>query len=253
MKRKGVSASGRIGARPKLEHCAVSPKPRYAGSPARPLVVFCDFDGTIAEQELILQIFERFCPPGWETIARAVGERRKPVGEGIAELCGLIPSSKKDEIIAFAKGAIRFRDGFLEFLKFCRPNGLQFNVCSGGVDFFIQPILEPYTEYIDHIYSMAANLSGDRIRLQTTDSCDTCGLCKAKVMARHPGTIRILIGDGVTDVHGAREASLVFARGKLRGYLDQDGIPYQSFESFHDIIGALSRFQGKPHEDQVGC
>ena len=58
-------------------------------------------------------------------------------------------------------------------------------------------------------------------------------------MDAHPGVRRVLVGDSITDLHGAEHADQVFARGRLSGFLDQRGIPYQPFETFVDIKASM--------------
>ncbi len=211
---------------------------------AKPLVVFCDFDGTITERDMIVAVCEKFCPPAWKEVARDIAARRKNVREGVAELFAMIPSNKKEAIIAFTADCVRFRPGFQDFLAFCRDNGLLFTVCSGGIDFFVNPIIERFQPWIHKSYTIPANFSGPMIKLSHPYGCDQCGMCKVKVMDEYSGAIKILVGDGITDVHGAHHATRVFARDKLKAYLDADGVRYHPFETFHDIIGTLSRFQG---------
>src|SRR5258708_4449814 len=120
---------------PRLWHCGVM---------AKPLAVFCDFDGTITERDMIVTVCEKFCPPGWERIKEEILSRRKSVRAGVTELFAMIPSNQKDAIIRYAHDIVRWRSGFQEFLEFCKTNGLLFIVCSGGIDFFVEPLMAPY-------------------------------------------------------------------------------------------------------------
>jgi len=228
---------------------------RLSDRATRRTVIFCDFDGTITEKDMIVAVCEKFCPPEWKTIATEIMERRKSVKVGVSELFALIPSSKKEQIIAFAKEKVRYRKGFPEFLDYCKHHHLPFVVCSGGIDFFLKPLLEPFRSKIDRIVCLPSDCSGPTIRLDHPYACESCGTCKVKVMKEYdngwgqaPHTprsqtpLKVLIGDGITDVHGASEADIVFARNGLKGYLDQDAIAYTAFENFHDIIGRMSRF-----------
>jgi 2-hydroxy-3-keto-5-methylthiopentenyl-1-phosphate phosphatase len=104
---------------------------------AKPLAVFCDFDGTITERDMIITLCEKFCPPGWERIKDAILARRKSVREGVAELFGQIPSNQKDVMTHYAHEVVRWRAGLKDFMEFCKANGLLFIVCSGGIDFFV--------------------------------------------------------------------------------------------------------------------
>jgi 2-hydroxy-3-keto-5-methylthiopentenyl-1-phosphate phosphatase len=213
---------------------------------AKPLAIFCDFDGTITQRDMVITLCEKFCPPGWERIKDAILSRKKTVREGVAELFALIPSSQKDALITYAREVMKLRAGFPEFLKFCKTNGLLFIVCSGGVDFFIEPLMAPYAAWIHKLYAIPSDFSGPMIQLRHTYACETCGTCKVRVMAEYPQTTKILIGDSITDLHGAHHADVVFARDGLKDYLDQDKVSYHAFETFFDVIKILESFEGKP-------
>lgn len=215
---------------------------------AKPLVVFCDFDGTITERDMVVTLCEKFCPPGWESIKDDIIARRITVRDGVTQLFALIPSSQKDAMISYAHEVMRVRAGFPEFLTFCKENGLRFIVCSGGIDFFVEPLMAPYQKSIDKIYSLPADFSQPTITLRHPYGCETCGTCKVKVMEDYPGVLKILIGDSITDLHGAHHADVVFARNGLKDYLDQDKVSYVPFENFFDVIKGLQSFRGAPCE-----
>jgi 2-hydroxy-3-keto-5-methylthiopentenyl-1-phosphate phosphatase len=214
---------------------------------AKPLVVFCDFDGTMTERDMVVTVCEKFCSPGWERIKDDILTRRIPVRQGVTELFAMIPSSQKDAIIRYAQETVRWRAGLPEFLAFCKENGILFTVCSGGIDFFLDLLLTPFRDSIAKSYSIPADFSGPTIRLRHPYGCETCGTCKVKVMDEYSNSIRILIGDGITDLHGAQHATLVYARSQLKSLLDEVGVAYTPFETFHDIIHHLQTFQGPPH------
>src|SRR6185436_17277234 len=99
---------------------------------AKPLVIFCDFDGTITEKDMVVTLCQKFCPNDWEPIVHAIVDKKITVKRGVIDLFSKIPSSKKSELIAYAQEIVRFRAGFKEFLEYCKANGLRFIVCSGG-------------------------------------------------------------------------------------------------------------------------
>jgi 2-hydroxy-3-keto-5-methylthiopentenyl-1-phosphate phosphatase len=136
---------------------------------------------------------------------------------------------------------VKFRQGFESFLDFCEASGIDFTVCSGGIDFFVNPVLAPYRERIKKMYTIPADLSGPMIRLRHTMTCGSCGLCKAMAMEEHPRSFKILIGDSLTDLHGAERADLVFARAKLKEILTQQGKPFEPYETFDEIRETLGR------------
>lgn len=199
--------------------------------------IFCDFDGTITVEDLIVQVWRQFAQPGWERLVDDMYAGRVPLKEGVPALFAQIPSAKKNEIIAYAKQAVRFREGFPEFLRFCRKHELNFVVLSGGVDFFVYPVLEPYRQWISRIYCLPADLSGPSIKLELQYACDTDALCKAKILEVFPrATRRVLIGDSITDLHGARVAQHVFSRGRLSPLLEREHRAFEPYENFFDIM-----------------
>ena len=102
-------------------------------------IIFCDFDGTITERDVIVMIMEKFAPPEWTEIkAKILYERTMTLKDGVEKLFSLIESSKKTEIIDYIKEKVKLREGFVEFLDFCEKEKIEFNVLSAGLDFFIE-------------------------------------------------------------------------------------------------------------------
>ena len=116
------------------------------------LIIFSDFDGTITERDVIVMIMEKFAPPEWGKIKNKIlNERTITLKDGIEKLFSLIESKKKKEIVDFVKKEVRLRDGFVEFLDFCNKEKFDFNVISGGLDFFLEPILERFKDKLKNI------------------------------------------------------------------------------------------------------
>ncbi|CAH0122231.1 MULTISPECIES: 2-hydroxy-3-keto-5-methylthiopentenyl-1-phosphate phosphatase [unclassified Paenibacillus] len=208
-------------------------------------VVFCDFDGTITVNDNILAIIKHFNPEGWEPIVQDIMGERKSIRRGVGELFELLPSSSKKEVVDFALSQARIREGFGEFLAFCRQRGIEFYVTSGGIDFFVYPILAPFDIPEDHIFCNGSDFSGERIRITWPHQCqkpctNDCGMCKTTIIRRFPAERydRILIGDSVTDFAGAKLVDHVYARSHLTEKCEQLGLPHVPYENFYDIITA---------------
>ena len=68
--------------------------------------------------------------------------------------------------------------------------------------------------------------------------CATCGeACKRGSLTDGP---YVFVGDGYSDRCAALAAERVFARDGLARYLDEQGVPYEPFETLHDVAAALS-------------
>lgn len=214
-------------------------------------VIFCDFDGTITNNDNIVAIMKHFDPPGWTDIVSRILDRSISIREGVGAMFNLFPASRKDEIVRYSIENAVIRPGFPELLDYCREHGIEFYVTSGGIDFFVYPLLAPFPIEPDHIYCNGSSFDGETIRIEWPHPCDEhckvdCGMCKTTIIRRFPADRyeRILIGDSVTDFEGAKLAELVFARSHLLDKCEELGIPYIPFETFHEVTNALHTRRG---------
>lgn len=217
-------------------------------SGSKPPVLFCDFDGTITLSDNIVAVMKHFNPEGWEPIVQDIVALKKSVRQGVGEMFALLPSSMKQEITDYILSTAGIRPGFRELLDWCKRNGVEFFVTSGGIDFFVYPLLAPFGIPEDHIFCNGSNFSGERIEITWPHSCDEecdndCGMCKTAVIRRFPKDeyARILIGDSITDFAGAKLVDLVFSRSHLTERCRELGLPHIPFETFHDVVHHLEQ------------
>lgn len=216
--------------------------------PRKP-VLFCDFDGTITLSDNIVAVMKHFNPPGWEPIVNDIVGGRKSLQVGVGEMFALFPSSKKDEVTRYILESAGIRAGFPELLQWCKDHDVPFYVTSGGIDFFVEPLLAPFGIPANHIYCNGSDFSGENIKITWPHECDDecsngeCGMCKTTVIRRFPKDeyFRILIGDSITDFEGAKIVDLVFSRSHLTDRCRELGYPHIPFETFHDIIRHLEQ------------
>ncbi|MFB5265387.1 2-hydroxy-3-keto-5-methylthiopentenyl-1-phosphate phosphatase [Paenibacillus enshidis] len=213
-------------------------------------VIFCDFDGTITVSDNIVAIMKHFRPPGYEPILDDIIQQRISVREGVSAMFALLPSSRKEEIVQFVLGQAGIREGFGRFLDYLQEQGIEFYVTSGGMDFFIDPLLKPFGIPHDHIFCNGADFSRDHIEITWPHPCDDqcsnmfdsgCGMCKTTVMRRFPADSyrRILIGDSLTDFEGAKIADFVYSRSILTDKCAELGVSHVPFATFDDIVSDL--------------
>lgn len=213
-------------------------------------VIFCDFDGTVTEKDNIISIMNEFGPDGWDEIKEAVLDRSISIREGVGKMFSLLPVSKKEEIIQFAVQNARIRPGFQEFLDYAHEEGIPVYIVSGGIDFFLKPIIDQFGP-LTGIYCNGSDFSGERIKIDWPNSCDDqcsndCGCCKPSIMRKleKSDAYRIVIGDSVTDLEAAKQADFVLARDYLKDKCEEWGIPHQPFETFYDCMEALKTETG---------
>ncbi|MFJ5767398.1 2-hydroxy-3-keto-5-methylthiopentenyl-1-phosphate phosphatase [Lysinibacillus sp. NPDC093210] len=212
-------------------------------------IIFCDFDGTITETDNIVSLMTHFVPEQSEKIAKAMMAQTISFKEGITAMFDLLSTSQKDDIIQYLMETAVIREGFSEFVRYAQEHDIPFYIVSGGVDFFIQPLLERFGPF-SGIYCNSADFSGEQITVVYPHSCDeqcakfstqSCGCCKPTVMremAQHD-QFKIVIGDSISDFEAAKQADLVLAREQLIDRCKDLHIPYKPFNTFYDCLESV--------------
>ncbi|KFN02632.1 2-hydroxy-3-keto-5-methylthiopentenyl-1-phosphate phosphatase [Bacillus clarus] len=207
--------------------------------------VFCDFDGTITNNDNIMSIMEKFAPPEAEEIKRRILSQDLSIREGVSQLFQLLPTTLHDDIITFLKETAQIRTGFQEFIQFINKNNISFYVISGGMDFFVYPLLQDIVPK-EQIYCNTTDFSGESVEVKWPHPCDkhcnyNCGLCKSSLIRKlsSENDFHIVIGDSITDLLAAKQAHKVFARDFLITKCEENHIAYTPFETFHDVQAEL--------------
>lgn len=220
------------------------------------MIIFCDFDGTITNNDNIINIMKYFNPPGWETIKNDILAGRISVREGVGCMFSLLPASYQDEIANYSIKEARIRPGFENFIQYCKNNNIRLLITSGGIDFFVYPILSRYPIPKHDIYCNASDFNGKQVRILWPFACDTqcsndCGMCKPRILRSFSTDdyMKIVIGDSITDLKVAKLADLVIARDFLLQKCKEQSLPYKEFDSFFDVIQTLNEITHKCGED----
>ncbi|KAB2444519.1 2-hydroxy-3-keto-5-methylthiopentenyl-1-phosphate phosphatase [Bacillus luti] len=207
--------------------------------------VFCDFDGTITNNDNIMSIMEKFAPPEAEEVKNRILSQELSIQEGVSQLFQLLPTNLQHEIVQFLIETAEIRTGFHEFIQFVNENNISFYVISGGMDFFVYPLLQGIIPK-EQIYCNETDFSAEFITVNWPHPCDEhcqnhCGLCKSSLIRKLSDTndFHIVIGDSITDLQAAKQADKVFARDFLITKCEENHIAYTPFGTFHDVLAEL--------------
>jgi 2-hydroxy-3-keto-5-methylthiopentenyl-1-phosphate phosphatase len=208
-------------------------------------IVFCDFDGTITAVETFAGMLKKFAPELSARLMPRMYDRSLPLREGVRQLLESIPSDYYTDILTYAETQ-PIREGLPEFLDFLQERSIPFVILSGGVRGMIETALQRYglLEKVTAIYAVEIDRSGDYLQVRSDFEDETELVAKARIMARYSQPETIVIGDSVTDITMAKDASLVFARDRLIDYLQAENKPYLVWENFQDIHHYLSETWG---------
>jgi 2-hydroxy-3-keto-5-methylthiopentenyl-1-phosphate phosphatase len=228
----------------------VTELPRVAGPAGRPragpaLSVSLDFDGTLVEENVAMRLLEEFVPGGREVAERI--DARLTAGlmtlrEAWAEEVALLPVDRMEEMATFSVRSTHLRRGAADLCHRLRQAGIPAIVLSGGLDFYIAPILENAGIELP-VFSDKVLVGPDgRLRVvhpHAHATCTLCGICKAHAVrssSSPSGAERtIFVGDGSTDRYAAEVADIIFARHRLRAYCERFGILHEPFEEFGPV------------------
>ncbi|MBS2968553.1 2-hydroxy-3-keto-5-methylthiopentenyl-1-phosphate phosphatase [Metabacillus sp. KIGAM252] len=212
-------------------------------------VIFCDFDGTITINDNIIEIMKQFAPPEWEELKNQVLNRTISVKEGVGKMFSLLPSSKREEITSYLLDQAEIREGFTEFAAYAKEQNIELYIVSGGIDFFVHPLLNGQIEQ-QKIFCNEADFQGEQILIHWPHPCDAdsgcemeCGCCKPSIIRGIASTDQeiIVIGDSVTDLEAAKMADFVIARDYLLDKVKEQHLSFEPFETFHDVVSILEK------------
>ena len=216
-----------------------------------PFQVLLDFDGTLVEPNVAILLVERYCPGG-EKVAHeidlALREGRMTLRQAWKRQLALISPDQLGEMASFAAREVALRAGASELLRLLVEWSIPTSIVSGGLDFFIQPILDRE--------AIRFPLFSDRLTCERNagglgvlhpfehPTCRLCGICKAQVVLDHKsaGSRTVFIGDGQTDRFATEVSDIVFARHRLRTFCELAGIPQYPFETFDPVTRQLERW-----------
>jgi 2-hydroxy-3-keto-5-methylthiopentenyl-1-phosphate phosphatase len=134
------------------------------------------------------------------------------------------------------------RPGLKEFIEFLNDATIPFVVISGGLTSMVQAVLE-HQQLLDGvaaIYAGKVETRGEFLQPYSAISSDTEFVAKEIVMAQYSAQEKIAIGDSVTDINMSLAADLVFARDRLKQYLDVENKPYVQWHDFWEIRDYLA-------------
>lgn len=201
------------------------------------IIVQCDFDGTITVGKVGAALREAFDSDGWLQIEEDYRAGKYSVEECNIRQYAVLRASRED-IQRFVRREIIFREAFAEFVSYCQRQSIRFVIVSSGLDAYISPILSKYGIENLETKSGIAVFKSHGIEVEYFDPSGKPIMSGFKESyVRHfkeAGYTVVYFGDGVSDITPSQEADYVIARGSLRSYLKDHGLPHYSFETFKE-------------------
>ncbi len=216
--------------------------------------IFIDFDGTITKGDLGDNLFYNF---GGSICTKIIEDYRAGLISAAecftreAEACGNVSQKDISDFIDRQEIDISFSN----FITFCSNKNsgdrqIKFYILSDGLDYYIERVLHKYE--LSAIPFFANKLefveAGMKISFPySEEECDRCANCKRNHILTLSGDddIIVYIGDGYSDKCAVKYADIVFARGELQTFCQNENISYYLFNSFADVITRMAEILNK--------
>jgi 2-hydroxy-3-keto-5-methylthiopentenyl-1-phosphate phosphatase len=210
------------------------------------LAVITDFDGTLMEQDVGNEIMHAL---GIKREARVIEAGQRVANKEIGSLGWIqqaypLLEGRREEVDRLLE-TVHLRAGALDFLSFCKQQQIPVSIVSDGMEYYIERLLQINGVKVEQIISNPISYQDDggfSFGVQNSNkACQWCGCCKAEVVRKQKEADWnvIYIGDGSSDFYGSSFSDWVFARSSLARHLEQEGIGYYPFQSFHDVLAVI--------------
>lgn len=209
--------------------------------------IFSDFDGTIAAEDVGDRLSRRFAGPQVSEIIGQYQNGSITARECLTRKCESVESATEFEVEQFIDQFL-LDPTFKGFVEFCRGRDIPLVVLSDGLDVYVKRLLKN-NGFADLAYlsnHLEFVLSGAATKLvpsypYTDAECHLCGNCKRNhvLTLSADDDIIVYIGDGISDRCPVRYADIVFAKGSLIRYCQEQNITYHEFRNFNDVLQRL--------------
>jgi len=212
-----------------------------------PMKIFCDFDGTVAQNDVGDLVFQTFADSRWVEPVNAWKQGLISSKECLIRQCALARVTR-EQLGALADQQT-LDPHFHLFVEHCRKRDHEITIVSDGLDFYIQRILVNHG--LGDLEFRANHLIFDGAERIYPEfpyfelGCGVCGNCKG-YHVRQARTDRqpiVYIGYGYSDRCGVKEADRVFAKSDLQRYCEEQGISYWPFRTFKEVLAKLLQLE----------
>lgn len=207
----------------------------------KPLLIFCDFDGTVATTDIGYALFNHFSGGRNDELIPDWMAGRISTRECLLREAAMVHATPK-EIHEFLD-RFSLDPGFSRFVELCRRNRVDPIIVSEGLDFYIRYLLDRHGHSDLKFLSNVGRLVGDSISIEfpyVNRECRRCGSCKGERIAEYRAGVGsdclvVFVGDGLSDACATREADVVFAKKDLEQYCLRENIRYTGFTDFFEV------------------
>lgn len=210
-------------------------------------ILILDFDGTITTRDADVVIAEAVLSSQERGFIDQLIADYEALELTTAEYFGRYLARLQLSPDQFASHAhqVELRPGLGELLAWCEAERIRVLVASEGLDIYIAPILAAAGASGVDLHCNVARWDGARYHLSPApdgESCERCVTCKGALVRRllSEGHHVTLVGNGASDLCGARHAHQTLARDSLAIHCQRESIRHTPWTTFADVRDALA-------------
>jgi 2,3-diketo-5-methylthio-1-phosphopentane phosphatase len=206
----------------------------------RKVAILCDFDGTVAEDDVGNLLFEKFSDNGGTAGVVQAWERGEISSRECLEREAELAHVNRSELNRFILER-RLDPYFKDFHDFAKKRGMEVVIMSDGLDYYIESMLLRSGLGDINVYSNQLRIEGNVLRIGFPHfnllGCEDCACCKTHHLYRYreEGYYIVYVGDGLSDRCPSTTADMVFAKGNLLDFCQKAGIDHIEFRNFRDV------------------
>ncbi len=204
------------------------------------VAIICDFDGTVAQDDVGNLLFSTFAGNGSSDEIIRRWKRGEISSRDCLEQETSLARVDEARLTRFVSER-RLDPYFKDFHDFVTKRGMEMVIMSDGLDFYIERMLFRNGLGQIEFFSNRLTITGDRLSVDFPSydmmDCTDCGCCKTHhlMQYRDRGYYIVYVGDGLSDRCPCEAADMVFAKGDLERHCNAHKIDYISFKNFRDV------------------
>jgi 2-hydroxy-3-keto-5-methylthiopentenyl-1-phosphate phosphatase len=209
------------------------------------MIIQCDFDGTITEEDVSFMLLDDFAQGDWREWLEQYQQNKIPVGEFNTRAFAMVKATRA-ELLKAAREKVRLRAGLDELIGYCRRRGGRFVIVSNGLDFYIKAILKDAGLAGIEVHAARARFhrgghGGLKVRYIGPDNTQLLSGFKDAYtrLFLKQGYRLVYVGNGPSDLSPAAQAQRVFARDGLLDACREIGLECTPFDDLNDIVRGL--------------
>ena len=200
------------------------------------ILVQCEFDGAITEEDVGAALLRMFGPSAPEDSLASSEEQR------LAALYAQVDADR-ETVLDFVLGLVVVRYDFDQFVNYCRGESIRLAIVSTGLDLYITPTLEllGFEDLETHTGKATFVDNTLRVEYASPDGVSIDHGFKSGFVRsfREQGHTVVYVGAGASCLDAAREADFAIARDALAEAMEAEGLPHYTFDTFGDVARSI--------------